>query len=362
MNKKRIFRFFKALARDYFIFFVMVSFAVTCCTALFAYSFARTYGLSFDGDNLGVPAKLTFVMVLVVSLLFAVVDKLRRRTTVERHTKKIKDVSEKIMEGDFSARIPPIRGGDGGSGMKEVIDCFNKMAEELSGIESLRSDLIANVSHELKTPLTVIGNYARMLEDPDLTEEERKNYIKSITESTKKLSELITNILRLNKLENSSIPLNVKNYDLSEQLCGCVIDHEELLERKELSIECDIEDGIIINADPEMMSLIWNNLVSNAIKFTDKGGSIFVSLSAEGDFATVTVRDTGCGISPEVGEHIFEKFYQGDRSRASEGNGLGLPLVKRVLDLADGEISVESELSRGSSFAVKIRREQNGEI
>lgn len=313
-------------------------------------------GIVFTQENLSVAAKLTFVNVIIISLVFTAVDIIRRKLTVDRPIKMIRKASERIMQGDFSVRIPYDPSIESNYMFSEVIDCFNKMAEELSSIETLRTDLVANVSHELKTPLTVMRNYAKMLEDPTLSEEERMTYVKAIGEASKKLSELITNILKLNKLENSSIAPAAKKYDLGEQLRESVIAFEEIWEKKKLEISCDIPDGIYINADPEMMSLIWNNLISNAIKFTDAGGSVSVSLAEDGENAKVTVSDTGCGISKEMGAHIFEKFYQGDTSRSSEGNGLGLPLVVRVLDLTDGEISVESELGKGSTFTVKIRK------
>ena len=143
---------------------------------------------------------------------------------------------------------------------------------------------------------------------------------------------------------------------MGEQLCECLLDFEELWERKNLEIETDIEENVTINADAEMLSLVWNNLFSNAIKFTDEGGKVSLSVKTEGGFAIVKVADTGCGISRETGAHIFEKFYQGDTSHATKGNGLGLALVKRVMDITGGDISVESELGRGSIFTVKIRR------
>ena len=139
---------------------------------------------------------------------------------------------------------------------------------------------------------------------------------------------------------------------MGEQLCQCLLGFEDAWEDKNLEIETEIADDVRIKSDPELLSLVWNNLISNAVKFTPEGGKIGIRLNTEGDGVIVSVSDTGCGIKPEVGRHIFEKFYQGDTSHATQGNGLGLALVKRVMDILNGEISVQSTPDRGSTFTV----------
>ena len=265
------------------------------------------------------------------------------------------------MKGNFSVRIPPIDRGDQKSSFGMIADYFNQMAEELSGIETLRTDFISNVSHELKTPLAVIQNYGTMLQQPGLQEEKRLEYAKAVTEASRRLADLITNILKLNKLENQKIYPSVATYDLGEQLCECLLSFEGAWEEKNLEIETSVEEEVFVDTDGQLLSLVWNNLFSNAIKFTEDNGKITLSLTTEGENAVVRVSDTGCGIPPEVGQHIFEKFYQGDTSHATQGNGLGLALVKRVMDIVGGDISVSSQVGKGSTFTVKIRRKQNGE-
>lgn len=152
----------------------------------------------------------------------------------------------------------------------------------------------------------------------------------------------------------------MSSYDLGEQLRECLLSFESQWEAKELEIEADIEEDVTVEADGQLLSLVWNNLLSNAIKFTDDGGKITVSLRTDGPMAIVKVADTGCGIDRETGKHIFEKFYQGDTSRATRGNGLGLALVRRVVEIVGGNISVESQVGRGSVFTIEIRRKQNG--
>ena len=264
------------------------------------------------------------------------------------------------MKGDFSVRIPSLRSADKMSGFDVIADYFNQMAEELSGTETLRTDFIANVSHELKTPLAVIQNYGTLLQQPSLSEEKRQEYAKAITNTSRRLANLITNILKMNKLETQQIYPKAETYELGEQLCECLLAFESAWEEKDLEIETDVEEEVLVDTDAELLSLVWNNLFSNAVKFTEPGGTISLSLKAEEEFAIVRVSDTGCGISSEVGKHIFEKSYQGDTSHAAQGNGLGLALVKRVIDIVGGDISVSSEVGKGSTFTVKLRREPDG--
>ena len=181
-------------------------------------------------------------------------------------------------------------------------------------------------------------------------------YARGITDSSRRLADMVTNILKLNKLENQQIFPHAEKYDLGEQLCESLLKYESVWERENIGIETDIADDVLVNADRELLSLVWNNLLSNAFKFTPAGGTVSLTLTATENQAVVKVQDTGCGMSAETGAHIFEKFYQGDTSHATRGNGLGLALVKRVVDIVHGEISVESELGKGTTFTVKIGR------
>ena len=354
--KKLTFRRVLKAVNSYVIFFIVVAFAVTCCMMLFVTTLADSMGLQFTADNITVAAKLTFGNVVLITLLFASIDLVRRKLTVDRPVKRITDAAEKIMQGDLSVRIEPLRGVASDDGFDRIIEAMNNMTEELASTETLRTDFIANVSHELKTPLAVMGNYATMLQKPGITEEEKNEYAKAISEAARRLAQLIGNILKLNKLENQQIFPQWEEYDLGEQLCSCLLQFEDVWEQKELQIEAEIQDDVRIRSDPELLSLVWNNLFSNAVKFTPEGGTIGLELRTEGDWVVVSVRDTGCGMKPEVGRHIFEKFYQGDTSRATQGNGLGLALVKRVVDILNGEIGVQSVFGQGSTFTVKIRR------
>ena len=181
-------------------------------------------------------------------------------------------------------------------------------------------------------------------------------YAKAVTDASRRLSDMMTNILKLNRLENQQIYPKIESFDVGEQLCECLLQFESVWETRHIEIDTEIEEGVLVCADAELLSLVWNNLFSNAFKFTEDGGCVTLTLRAEGPYAVVQVKDTGCGMSPEIGAHIFEKFYQGDTSHATQGNGLGLALVKRVVDIMQGEIAVESAVGVGSTFTVKVRR------
>lgn len=300
---------------------------------------------------------IALIMVGVIFLfasLCTFIDSLRRRVMIDRPVSDILNAADRIAGGDFSVRLNIDREYDKYTEYDLICENLNIVAEELGKSEVLKSDFISNVSHEIKTPLSVIQNYAMILQDKNLDEQTRRGCAETILAAAKRLSSLVTNILKLNKLENQKIKLEYERVNLTELLEEAVITFEEQIEKKELSINCDLEDVSIISSSVSL-EIVFNNLISNAIKFSDKGGEIGIFLRAEGDGAVVRISDKGCGISPEVGSRIFEKFYQADSSRAAEGNGLGLALVKRVIDTLGGEISVSSELGEGSEFTIKLR-------
>lgn len=348
-------RFLRGL-NHYLLFFMLVAFLVTCCISLFTTTLMHQLGIEPTAEMLNAAARLTFANVLLLSLAFSLIDFLRRRLTVERTAKRIAAATRQLVSGDFSARVAPVGRFATDDSFNEIVACFNRMARELSGVETLRTDFISNVSHEMKTPLAAIGNYAALLRADHLPEDRRIEYARGVTDGVRRLSDMMDNILRLTKLENQQIFPRAGEYDLGEQLCEALLQYENLWEQQQIEIETDIADDVRICADRELLSLVWNNLLSNAFKFTPAGGRVSLSLSATPEQAIVTVRDSGCGMSPETGAHIFEKFYQGDASRATRGNGLGLALVKRVVDILHAEISVESVLGEGSAFTVCLRR------
>ena len=357
--KRPTFRGFLREFSSFLLFFLSVGFVVSCCMMLFLNVLSKEMGLTYTSENIAEAAKITFLNVVIITVLFKTADFIRRRIMVDRPVKMITDAAQRIMNGDFSVRVKHMH-GSGMEGFHQIGESINAMAEELSSVETLRTDFIANVSHEMKTPLSVMQNYGTLLQTPDLPEEKRIEYAKAITDASRRLADMMTNILKLNRLENQQIYPNPTTFDLGEQLCESLLQYESTWERKNIEIETDIAENVIISADSELLSLVWNNLFSNAFKFTEDGGRVTLTLTADETCATVKVSDTGCGMSAEVGAHIFEKFYQGDTSHATQGNGLGLPLVKRVVDIMQGEIGVESAIGVGTTFTVRIRRSGNG--
>lgn len=292
--------------------------------------------------------------VLLAALAMTVFTGFMRYYSTGRPMQRIGDAARQIAQGDFTVRVAPLR-KDGKKDYVEVmIDDFNSMAEELGSIESMKNDFIANVSHEIKTPLAIIQNYGSALQNDAISLEDRKEYAATVVSDSRRLSTLVTNILKLNKLEHQGIVASPTPFDLAEQLRQCVLRFEELWEAKDIDFSADIEDSILVNADEAMLEIVWNNLMSNAIKFTDQSGSIMVSLKKDGNSAVATVTDSGCGMNEFTGKHIFDKFYQGDTSHSQEGNGLGLALVKRVIDLSDGVIAVDSRIGKGTTFTVRL--------
>ena len=322
---------------------------------LFLNVLADTMNLTFTATNIAAAAKITLVNVLLIAVIFTLVDHIRRKISVDRPVKIITDATEKFMKGDFSVRISPMQGA-GSEGFNQIIIAINSMAQELSGIETLRTDFVSNVSHEMKTPLSVMQNYGTLLQEAELSQEKRIEYAKGVTDASRRMADMMTNILKLNRLENQQIFPKMEVFDLGEQLCECLLQYESVWEKANIEIETDIADDVKVKADAELLSLVWNNLFSNAFKFTEAGGTVSVSLAATSHHAIVKVRDTGCGMTPEIGAHIFEKFYQGDTSHSTQGNGLGLALVKRVVDIMQGEINVESTVGKGTTFTVKIEK------
>lgn len=276
---------------------------------------------------------------------------------MDKPIKKINNGLNQIMSGEFNTKIEKLRPIENINHLNSIIDQINKMSSELASVETLKTDFISNVSHELKTPLTIIGNYGTLLQSEDLDDEQRLEYARAITSTTHRLADLITNVLRLNKLENQQIYPDMKKYNLSEQLCECLLQFENIWEEKNIDMKTNIEDDVFIYADNELLSLVWNNLISNALKFTDENGLVSVELKIEEEYVVITIKDTGCGMSAETGKHIFDRFYQGDTSHAIQGNGLGLALVKRVIDVVNGEIFVQSELGIGSKFEIRLKNE-----
>ena len=293
---------------------------------------------------------------LLIALGLTLFIRWRMKQVYDKPLKKISEAAGQVAKGDFTVRVEPFHTPDRWDYLDRMTMDLNAMIQELGSIETLKTDFVSNVSHEMKTPLSIIKNYAELMQAEDLSEEHRIEYAAAIESAAGRMSDLITNILRLNRLEHQTILPEVKEYDLCRQLVDCILRFEDRWEEKQIDLDVDVEDQAMIRADESLLELVWNNLLSNAVKFTPEGGTITVRQRSDGDALLVSVADTGCGMDEETRKHIFDRFYQGDTSHATEGNGLGLALVARVLTLMNGEITVESTPGHGSTFTVRLPR------
>ncbi|MDE6661197.1 MAG: HAMP domain-containing histidine kinase [Anaeroplasmataceae bacterium] len=315
------------------------------------------YSLIADKSD-SVVASVILVFILCSSLICAMIDFIRRKLTEEAPVKEILEATKKMSTGDFDIDLTIKH-----TKRLNTYDCIkmdlNTLASELSKNEVLKTDFISNVSHEIKTPLSVIQTYAQALQNPKLDQETKLKYLDTLQNSCKKLSNLVTNILKLNKLENGTIIPEFKEFNLTEAITEQIISFDHLIEIKEIELFCDLDEDIIIKNEKSYLDIVWSNLLSNAIKFSNPKGKITISLKQQSNSVIFTVEDTGCGMSAEEGKHIFDKFYQADTSHSKEGNGLGLALVKKVIDLLGGTITVESEAGKGTKFSVILEGKNN---
>lgn len=293
---------------------------------------------------------------VLTALLAAIVLYLFSCAKLDRPIRRLSCAMRAVTQGDFSVSVLPVHSPNKFDDMDIMFEDFNRMVQELGSIETMKDDFIASVSHEIKTPLAVIESYAVAMQREDLSEAQRREYAATIASASHSLSALVSDILRLNKLENQEILPKAQEYDLTRQLSDCALAHEAAWEEKRIEFDAQLEERVLICADESMLEIVFNNLISNAIKFTEPGGRIVLRQQVSDEEVTVTVADTGCGMDEETMRHIFEKFYQGDTARAGEGNGLGLALTRRVLEISGGSISVQSRPGEGSEFTVRLKR------
>jgi len=292
---------------------------------------------------------LLIVYMVLVSIIIGTFMAMFSGRRFLRRIYELVNATKEVAAGNFNIRL-----GSGGAREIDIITkSFNEMVSELSTIETLRSDFVSNISHEFKTPISSIRGFARRLKKDTLTDEQRNEYIDIIISESERLTRLSSNVLLLSRLESTEKLFEETSYSLDEQIRRAILLLDPQLQKKDLDVDAAL-DSVLIVANEKMLNHLWLNLLGNAIKFSPDGGTIKITLGATSEEAVITISDEGIGMNDDVKNRIFDKFYQGDQSRATEGNGLGLSLVKRILDLENGRIDVESELGKGTTFTVSL--------
>lgn len=267
---------------------------------------------------------------------------------------EIEEAMKRVAEGSFSVRLS---GNSRIAELRRIYEGFNLMVKELQATEILQTDFVSNVSHEFKTPINAIEGYAMLLQDGALTPEEEEEYIDKILFNTKRLTELIGGILLLSKVENQAISLREDVFSPDEQIRLAIVSLEEKWTEKGIEFETELSE-VRYRGNEALLAHVWLNLLDNAVKFSPRGGRIYLTLSKKEGGTVFTVCDEGPGIAPEKQKHIFDKFYQAETSHGKEGNGLGLTLVKRIVDLHKGSITVENAEGGGCRFTVTLPEPQ----
>lgn len=295
------------------------------------------------------PLYMPFVTLFVSIILGTLISIVVSRKILKPVNELIRSM-EIVSKGDFSVQVPEPKEK---TALSELMKSFNVMVKELGSIEIFRQSFINDFSHEFKTPIVSIRGFAKQLQKSTLTEEQRREYTDIIIEESERLTNMSSNILLLTRFENQKIVSDTKEFFLDEQIRKCVLLLEKQWDNKKIELNLGLSE-IKYLSNEEMLSHVWINLLSNAIKFSSIGGEIRISCYQAEEYAVVEIEDRGTGIDKNTMEHIFEKFYQGDTARSVEGNGLGLSLVKRIVELCQGEITVRSEKGKGTVFTVRL--------
>lgn len=321
---------------------VAVIFLLICAVLLLLFAAGR---INIDPRDRHTPILIFLAgSVLLGTVLTVFVGKL-----IIRPVQTIGEAFDAVSRGDFSVRVSEKqRIGE----IREMAQRFNAMTHDLSHMETLRSDFVANVSHEFKTPLSSIEGYAMLLQNRALSPQRQEHYVQKILDNSRKLSDLSGNLLLLSKLENQQIVAGSTEFRLDEQIRRTILMLEDKWTAGQITFDMELPLQMYCGNEA-LLERVWSNIIDNAIRYSPSGSSIHIAME-RGERLCVSIADHGCGMSAEVQKHIFEKFYQGDPSRKAEGNGLGLALVKRIIDLCGGEITVHSSPGQGTIFRVYL--------
>ncbi len=313
--------------------------------------FGVDQGFLFENGNITVPGALVFIYAVCILVSISIVVMIRK--VFIGPMRRIMGAMDELARGNFDVRIDLSSEKYRPREIHEFAESFNKAAEELSGTEILRKDFINNFSHEFKTPIVSINGFAELLIEEDLPPEDRKEYLGIIRDESRRLAELSTNILTLSRIESQTILKDRETFRLDEQIRQSVLVTGQKWKNKSLDFQVDLEE-VSYNGNPALLKEVWLNILDNAAKFSPNGEVVGVTLHKKEGRLVAAITDHGPGMDDKTAGHIFEQFYQGDTSHKTQGNGLGLAMVKKIVQLHDGEITVDSAPGRGSCFTVVL--------
>lgn len=327
----------------------IISFSIVCTGMSFFYHGQYTHSV-------------VLILCLIACILTLVIGAIFIRLILRHFVRSILMVSEgvqKVATGDFSVQIAARKNQEGRIVFRNEIDelseNFNRMAEELNGMDYMRKDFMSSVSHEIKTPIASITGFTEILLDGGLTQEEQQEYLEFVYQETMRLSRLSENMLHMSRLDYQEIVKKEDRVRLDEQLRKAVILVQERWSTNLNEFDLSLEK-VFLQTNADMLFQVWINLIDNAIKYSPERSSVHIQMELLEDTIQVIIRDEGCGIEEEKLERIYERFYQCDESHKKQGNGLGLPIVRRILELLGGTIQCSSVLGSGTTMTVTLPR------
>jgi len=330
-----------------FFMFIFVVCAIGVSSGLCSIFFNSFFNKDASAIITALSAMTGFVLFGIVVMLVNFILRRDEKKDLHEEHNNLLDAIEEISRGNFNVLINP----DPHAPHQEIAAAFNKMTQDLGSLETMRQDFISNVSHEIQSPLTSINGFAELLQKIDLPDDDRQRYAAIIEAESKRLSSLSDNLLKLSSLDNNKVSLSMHEFRLDKQLEHIALTLEPQWSAKNLTLEADLQK-LTINGDEKLLSQVWMNLLHNAIKFTPENGTVQLIM----DNGKVIIKDTGVGISKEDLPHIFERFYKADKSRDRSlgGNGLGLSIVKKIIELHGGSITAKSETGKGTVFEIML--------
>lgn len=296
----------------------------------------------------GIIRRAIFILLLNIVVMSIVVMVITKKTVLSP-LKTITEATKQVAKGNFDIELETKREDEVG----ELTNNFNSMVKELNNIEDLQKDFIDNVSHEIKTPISSIQGFAKMLAQSDLSEEKRKEYSNIIIEESGRLLNLSNNMLKLSKLQHQNKILNKENVNISEQIRKVIVLLEKKWSEKNITFNVDLEEKYF-EGDEELLFQMWTNLIDNSIKYSDPNSNIDINIKEENNEIAVEIKDYGKGMKEEEIKKIFNRFYQIDKSHSGDGFGLGLPIAKRIIELSEGKLEIKSKEGEGTSMIVKL--------